>query len=562
MANFFDLEIEENKGLDKRIKKIQKEIAKGSVDYFLYKDHARLLLKIPSFTNVKIALDSINQFLKFKPEDVKTKILKARALRLLNKNEEALSILERMKENDKDNPEIEDEIGRNFLFQNNLNSAKKILKDAYKKFPNNHRLGRALVRYYTQTNQLDKGLFLSNKLLTNNPKDWRSIQNNMIILRKLQRPKDAIEVGEKFMENFPNECFAIGFTSSNQFTSVASSLAKAYQGYANRQGYKTKHNVIQLNDQDNIIITINSSNAQKLFYKKSIRICDKIIYKIKVQFQNINENSLTNIKDLKINSLIQLREFHESVLLCDEILSYQNNVSIRFLKGFSLFHLEKYNDALENFNAIFKEFPNKQINFYRLCCYKKCYSKLEFMEEKKKYSEKYDKKDTEGKNVKAKIIKTGIITELEDINEYHTMFYINKLENMLRNFIYSIFENNDALIKKTFPDIYKKILQQQKKDEKLLYEFEKNNPLVSTTLGELYDMLNNNITKNKLKKQECNKQMEDFKMHLVVVLTYRNPQGHSKGLDPQTGDLPTMEKGMVVGASNSCIKFLEKFSSL
>jgi len=549
---------------DEKIKEIQKKIIKEPENRFLYKDYCKQLLKKTNRTNVSVALDSIEKFLEFKPDNLEANILKARALRLLQRNDDALSLLEVMKDKEEDDqPEIEEEIGRNWIHQNKVPNAKKVLKDAYKKFPNNNRIGRALTLCYEQTDEMEIALHHTSLLLDRNPRDSRSMNNKIWELQQLGRWEEAIGTAKEFMKKFPEEFFEDGFTGGENYaTGTFLTYARTCYRYAVKIDDENKHNQILLKNKEKIITTVNMSKEAKLYFKKCLQICDEFIYRITEGSQNINEKNLILVNELRVKCYSKIREFDKAVSLCNEILIYKKTIPALYEKGFALMHLQRYKESLAVFEILLKDYPMmKNADINRLISIKKIYSKSEFDEEFKKFKKKWGKK-VEKQEENANTLKVEDNAKLEGIHDEHSNVYVNNLEVKLRVFIFSIYENNESLIKKNFVEIYKSIKNQEERDSKLIYEFPKDNPLTFTTLGALLPMLENGNTTKRLKGQEFHNKIEDFKFHLTIVLKYRNILDHSKGLDLETGDLPDYEKGLLVGATNTCIQFLNKYPKI
>ena len=229
MDSSFGTRTKKDNNFDEKIKEIQKKILEEPENRFLNKDYCKQMLKKPSNTNVIVALESIEKFLEFKPDNLEANILKARALRLLLRNDDALSLLEVLKNNEKDDqPEIEEEIGRNWMDQNKITNAIKILKNAYKKFPENNRIGRALVLCYEYTCETEIALHYTNLLLDKNPEDDKSINRKIVQLQTLHRWKEAIEVGEECMSRNPQIFFDIGYSKENQVAGIFLGHALTY----------------------------------------------------------------------------------------------------------------------------------------------------------------------------------------------------------------------------------------------------------------------------------------------------------------------------------------------
>ena len=564
MDSSFGTKTKKDNNFNEKIKEIQKKIAVEPKNIFLNKDYCRQLLKMTNHTNVSVALDSIEKFLEFKPNNLEANVLKARALRLLQRNDDALSLLEVMKDKEKDDqPEIEEEIGRNWIFQNKVPNAKKVLKDAYKKFSNNTRIGRALVLCYEQTGEMESALHLTNLLLDKNQEDTRSINGKIWQLQQLDRWDEAIDTGKEFMKKFPEKFFEYGFAQGGIYaTGTFLSYARACYLYAIKIDGKNKHNQILLKNKEKIITTINISNEAKVHFKKCLQICDEFIYRVTEGNQNINEKNLILVNELRVKCYSKIREFDKVVSLCNEILIHKKTIPVTYEKGFALMHLQRYKEALAVFDNLLKDYPqmeNADIN--RLISIKKIYPKSKFDEEFQKFKKKWGKK-VEKQEENAKTLEIKDNAKLEGIHDKHSNVHINNLEVKLRVFIFSIYENKEHLIKKNFDEIYQNIKKQEKKDSKLIYEFPKENPLIFTTLGALLPMLENGNTAKRLEGQEFHNKIEDFKFHLTIVLKYRNILDHSKGLELETGDLPDYDKGLLVGATNSCIKFLNKYPKI
>jgi tetratricopeptide (TPR) repeat protein len=559
MDSSFGTRITKDNNFDDKIREIQKKIAEEPKNRFLYKDYCKQLLKKPSQTNVIVALESIEKFLEFKPDNLEANILKARVLRLLLRNDDALSLLEILKHKEKDNqPDIEEEIGRNWLYQNKITNAKKILKDAYKKFPENNRIGRALVLCYEQTGETEIALHHTNLLIEKNPEDEKSIGNKIGQLRRLDRWKEAIEAGEECMARYPEIFFDIGFSNENQIVGVFLTHARTHFLYGVKIDNKNNHNQILLRNKEKIITTINISNEAKLHFKKCIQICDEFIYRITEYSQNINEKNLTSINELKVKCYSKIREFDKSILLCNEILIHKKTIPILYAKGFALMHLQRYKEALEIFEMTLKDYPRmKNADINKLIAIKKLYSKSEFEKEYQKfqikYSEKLDDEKSDSITLKSKE-EPIMVASLEQ----HSFFYINILENKLRDFVFSIYGNDEKRIKNNFKTIYESIKTQEDKDSKLLYQYPNDNPMMLTTLGGLYEILNNKMTKKILKELDRAKKLNDFLEHLSMVIKYRNPQGHTKGLNWEMGDLPDNEKMILIGSCTTLINTLDR----
>jgi len=199
----------------------------------------------------------------------------------------------------------------------------------------------------------------------------------------------------------------------------------------------------------------------------------------------------------------------------------------------------------------------KNTDILRLIAIKALYSKSEFEEEYQKFKKKYSKKLDDVTSDSA-ILKTKEELFMVASLEQHSFYYINILENKLRYFVFSIYGNDEKQIKANFKIMYERIKTQEVKDSKLLYEYPKDNPMVRTSLGDLFEILNNKGTKRILKELGRDEKLADFLEHLSMIIKYRNPQGHSKGLNWDIGDLPDNEKMMVIGACSTLINTLDR----
>lgn len=551
MDSFF--QNEDTQTIEEKIKSITKKISGGSEDPYLHKNLAKNLIKLPSLRNCELALKSINDYLEIKPDDLDAKIIKCRSLRIISQNDEALSILEQLKENHTDftHPEIEEEIGRNLISKGDYKTAKAILQQANSSFPNTPRIQRALVSVLELNNDYEDALGLTNILLEKNPHDLISIQNKLYDLMNLDRFEEAIIYGDEIRNNFPQIFYRIAFNIYG-ITGVWKSFSSICYQYGEKKLVNSNHNLVKLNDNNELIIIRNLNDSAKSLFEKSIKIIEYFFEHNSLNEFNILDKDLNSVKTNQLKCYMKLNDYKSALIVSDEILTHQKSEYVSMLKAISLFHLEKFTDAKKIFDEILNDFPKYRLSsLYRLFCIRKTGTELTFNDELQKFKSKFkipDKKSlTKDGNKNESINTSSKYSSSDEIFGKHSIYYINKTENKLRDFIFSIIDLEK--LKDIKSDIWKKVSDQKGKSDKKIYHFSRNNSGAYLTMGELYQILISDGFKEILKEkglENITKKMEDLLSHISQIITYRNFLDHSNGLVEDTGDLEHIPKGVLV----------------
>jgi tetratricopeptide (TPR) repeat protein len=335
-------EVSEDVPLDEKIKKINEKISENPNNCYLYKVQAKLLLNFsPSIKRSEIALQSLEKYLKDGNEhEIESNCLVVRALRLKGDLESALSRAETLKNEFSSTAMLLEEVGRIHYQLGNLDESLKNLTFAHSKFPDNERITRALINTLSKLNNNRKVLELSNELLITHPNDSRTTFDKMYALASLNRINEAIETGEKFRNEFPDEYYKVGWTiPHNEPISFALQLASFYRKIAmhikNRIRKEKLHLVIESDVDKKSNVKLDLDLEAKEFFEKCIFCIDDAI-----SDDNTHDWSVAII--LKARCLINLEQFNEALVLLDEISQIRLQTQVLYHKIFALFCLKDY----------------------------------------------------------------------------------------------------------------------------------------------------------------------------------------------------------------------------
>ena len=342
MDSFSFEDVSENITLDEKIKNINEKISESPNNYYLYKVHAKLLLNFsPSIMRSEMALQSLEKYLKNGNEhEIESNCLVVRALRLKGDLESALSRAETLKNEFSSTAMLLEEIGRIHYQLGNLDESLKNLTFAHSKFLDNERITRALINTLSKLNNNKKVLELSNELLTISPNDSRTTFDKMYALASLNRINEAIETGEKFRNEFPDEYYKVGWTIPyNEPISFALQLAAFYRKVAMHIKNKTRkeksHLVIESDVDKKSNVNLNLDSEAKEFFQKCIFCIDDVI-----SDDNTHDWSVAII--LKSRCLINLEQFNEALVLLDEISQPRLQTEALYHKIFASFCLSDH----------------------------------------------------------------------------------------------------------------------------------------------------------------------------------------------------------------------------
>jgi|LWDU01.1.fsa_nt_gi tetratricopeptide (TPR) repeat protein len=355
MGSFFDSNLSNARSVEEKIRNLTEKIIKNPEDYFSYKEQARLLLNNnPNEGRAKIALGSLEKFLEKEPDDIESNCLVVRALRLQGNLDDALSRAERLKNKFQNTATIYEELGRIQYERGNYDAALEILSTSYTKY-NDDRIGRALVLTLLKVKKIDQALSICNKLLDKKPNDVRTIYEKIKILAFTNKPKEALEVGSIFLDEFPDESNEIMYGDNDQPMTFEIQLASIYQ-FAGRKilrEEKSQHLFLDKNDQNKFFVKNNLGPEAKSLFEKSLFHIDNSI-------SDRSQYDWGNALAIKQESLVFLGKFRESLVLLDELLQNRHDFVLIRERIFVLFCLNRYDEVLKISEKYLEQLPTSK----------------------------------------------------------------------------------------------------------------------------------------------------------------------------------------------------------
>lgn len=179
------------------------------------------------------------------------------------------------------------------------------------------------------------------------------------------------------------------------------------------------------------------------------------------------------------------------------------------------------------------------------------------LDELEELIKKHTRKSTERKIQRLKAEKSGSSELIDSELDKHTQIHLAKVETNLRKFILELWSSMILLRKQ---DWFKKgfqpmIDEQIEKDKKLLFDGKEESELDKLTMGSLEKILEVGSTRSRAKEKGIDS-MDDLIRHIQLIVTYRNPLDHTKGL--VDGDLPEPYKSFEISCCMIVNNFLMK----
>lgn len=356
MDSFFDSNVSEDSTVEEKIKILTEKIHENTENYFLYKEQARLLLNYsPNIGKAKEALKSLKKFLNMEPEDIDANCLVVRAFRIMGDLETALSKAERLKNKFKNTAILSEELGRIQLELDNDDAALNILTEAHDRYSNDDRITRALILVLAKLEKFLEALTVCNKLIIRKPHDVRTVFEKIKILMNLDKSETALDIGELFVEEYPDESSKIMYTENNGISQAMTfeiQLSSIYfiEGRKILRSKKNQHLKFYLNKQKQISIKSELSLESKKLFEKGIFHIDNAI-------SDRPHYIWTNALEIKSKCLIYLEQFRESVVIFDEILQNKERYEVTYDKIFALFCLKRYEEVVKISSQYLEKFP-------------------------------------------------------------------------------------------------------------------------------------------------------------------------------------------------------------
>jgi hypothetical protein len=529
MDSFFDSNVSDSSSVEEKIRKLTEKIIKNPEDYISYKEQARLLLNNnPNEGRAKIALGSLEKFLEKEPEDIESNCLVVRALRLQGNLDGALSMAERLKTKFQNTATIYEELGRIQYEKENYDSALEILSTSYTKY-NDERIARALVLTLLKVKKIDQALTICNQLLDKKPNDVRTTYEKIKILVFTNKHKEALDLGEFFLDEFPDESNEIMYGPNDQPMTFEIQLASIYQIAARKilREEKSQHLFLFKNDQNKIFVKNDlGPKAQSLFEKSLFHIDNSI--------SDRSQYNWENALDIKQKSLVFLEKFLESLVLLDELLQNRQDFALKREKIFVLFCLNRYNEVLKISEQYLTQLPtSKFIRKLKLASLQNLDKNKEFENEKRYMLEYRNKQDP--KKPKQDLLMDGSINFTEN-TAIQARDSVRKLEKELRKFLRKNLTRDmfQELEEGKFKSVYKSLEKKRESRKQMVHQSKKLLDFWDETdLGTLYFAIvygKKLCRKGKYEDPDSKllKFNEDHMYELKWLLdNFRNPHDHS-----------------------------------
>jgi uncharacterized coiled-coil protein SlyX len=203
--------------------------------------------------------------------------------------------------------------------------------------------------------KIDQALSICNKLLDKKPNDVRTIYEKIKILAFTNKPKEALEVGSIFLDEFPDESNEIMYGDNDQPMTFEIQLASIYQ-FAGRKilrEEKSQHLFLDKNDQNKFFVKNNLGPEAKSLFEKSLFHIDNSI-------SDRSQYDWGNALAIKQESLVFLGKFRESLVLLDELLQNRHDFVLIRERIFVLFCLNRYDEVLKISEKYLEQLPTSK----------------------------------------------------------------------------------------------------------------------------------------------------------------------------------------------------------
>lgn len=142
------------------------------------------------------------------PDNLPSKTMMIRILRLSNRQEEAIKLLNKLNPAQSNSLDVLIETGWLGMYQGDLEKAIQAFEEAYEQTPSSD-IVFGLGAAFWQSGKPEKSIAIYSEWLTKNPRDskvWFSLANGYLLLGKTE---EAINAYEKVIEHYPNDSIAL-----------------------------------------------------------------------------------------------------------------------------------------------------------------------------------------------------------------------------------------------------------------------------------------------------------------------------------------------------------------
>ncbi len=352
--------------------------------------------------------------------------------------------------------------------------------------------------------------------------------------------KEALDVGEFFLNEFPDESNEIMYGPNDQPMTFEIQLASIYQIAARKilREEKSQHLFLFKNDQNKIFVKNDlSPKAQSLFEKSLFHIDNSI--------SDRSQYNWGNALNMKQKSLVFLGKFLESLVLLDELLQNKQDYALNREKIFVLFCLNRYNEVLKMSEQYLAQLPtSKFIRKLKLASLLNLDKKDEIENEKRHMLEYRNKQDP--KKPKQDLLMDGSINFTEN-TAIQARDSVRKLEKELRKFLRKNMTRDmfQELDEGKFKSVYEGLEKKRESRDQMVHQSKKLLDFWDETdLGKLYFVI---VYGKKLcrkgKYEDPDSKLLKFNEDHMYELTwlrdnFRNPHDHSvENIDDEFEDV-------------------------
>jgi len=279
--SLFDSEIPDDVSTEKKLDEMTKQLIKDPNNSALNKAYARTLLdNAPNLKRAKIALKSLEIVLSQDPENWDAKMLVVRALRWMNRHDDALMKAEEINLTINNSAFLFNEIGRIYMDKNEPELGLIKLDEGIKKYPNDGKIMRSLIRVLTDlsvedknSSKLERAMEICNRGLDETPNQNRFAGSKIELLYELEKYNELVEFIEEFQKKYPKEFMTPMFTSKSEILTVALDTAYYYTLIAK----KMFKNSVSKNHKEQEIEKILEDNPKIIeLHEKSIKLLIRV----------------------------------------------------------------------------------------------------------------------------------------------------------------------------------------------------------------------------------------------------------------------------------------------
>ena len=325
--SLFDSEIPDEISTDEKLNRITKQLIKDPDSSSLNEAYSRILLdESPNLKRAKIALKSLDIVLSQEPENWDAKMLVIRALRWMERYDEALLMAKEMSKKFNSSALICTEIGKIYSAKNEPDMALIQLKEGIKNFPNDGKIMRTMIEVLVKlsgheknSSKLEDALIICNRGLNDCPNEKKFASSKIHVLVRMGKYDEMVKHIEEFQKKYPDEFYSPMWTYKNNITSVALQSAQVYN-YVAKKNRKDPTKFLELLERSNNLIDIS--------------------------LDNFNENMKVWL-ELKLDNLIEQKKWKESLVICDEVIGVEIDMYNLFNKMYLLYRLDRFEESLK-----------------------------------------------------------------------------------------------------------------------------------------------------------------------------------------------------------------------